>query len=66
LQLARRNNETSSTGNYSHAFVKINKLLFDQNTEIAQDAAKSTVKNTEFALQQFKIDKTTQVMQAFF
>jgi hypothetical protein len=45
-----------------HAFIKINKVLYDQNVEINQNAAKSNVKNTEFALQQFKIDKTTQVM----
>lgn len=66
LQLARRDDKKLSNNDYSHAFIKINKVLFDQNTEINQDAAKSTVKNTEFALQQFKIDKATQVMQAFF
>jgi hypothetical protein len=42
------------------------RCFYDQNVEINQNAAKSNVKNTEFALQQFKIDKTTQVMQAFF
>lgn len=66
LQLARRDNEKLSGTDYSHAFIKINKVLYDQNVEINQNAAKSTVKNTEFALQQLKIDKTTQVMQAFF
>ena len=66
LQLARRDNEKLGGTDYSHAFIKINKVLYDQNVEINQNAAKSTVKNTEFALQQLKIDKTTQVMQAFF
>ena len=66
LQLARRDNEKLGHTDYSHAFIKINKVLYDQNVEINQNAAKSNVKNTEFALQQFKIDKTTQVMQAFF
>ncbi|CAC9639732.1 hypothetical protein [uncultured Gammaproteobacteria bacterium] len=66
LQLARRDNEKLGSTDYSHAFIKINKVLYDQNVEINQNAAKSTVKNTEFALQQLKIDKTTQVMQAFF
>ena len=66
LQLARRDDEKLGNNDYSHAFIKINKVLFNQDAEINQDAAKSTVKNTEFALQQFKIDKTTQVMQAFF
>ncbi|CAC9538913.1 hypothetical protein [uncultured Gammaproteobacteria bacterium] len=66
LQLARRDNEKLGGTDYSHAFIKINKVLYDQNVEINQNTAKSTVKNTEFALQQLKIDKTTQVMQAFF
>ncbi len=66
LQLARRDNKTSSTSNYSHGFVKINKVLFDQNMQITQDAAKSTLKNSKFTLQQLRDDKIIQVSQAFF
>jgi hypothetical protein len=44
LQLARRDNEKLGSTDYSHAFIKINKVLYDQNVEINQNAAKSTVK----------------------
>lgn len=66
LQLARRDNEILDDRNYSHAFVKINKVLFDQNIEIAQDVAKSALKNERFTLQQLRDEKIIQVMQAFF
>ncbi len=65
LQLARRANENSGTNN-SHAFVKINQVLFDQNTNIGQNTARSNLESTQFQLQQLKKDKTTQVMRAFF
>jgi hypothetical protein len=31
LQLARRDNEKLGHTDYSHAFIKINKVLYDQN-----------------------------------
>jgi hypothetical protein len=39
LQLARRDNEKLGHTDYSHAFIKINKVLYDQNVEINQNAA---------------------------
>lgn len=66
LQLAKRDNEKLDDRDYSHAFVKINKVLFDQNIEIAQNATKNVLKNEKFTLQQLRDEKIIQVMQAFF
>lgn len=65
LQLARRADENSGTNN-SHAFIKINQVLFDQNTGIEQNTARNNLESTQFKLKQLKKDKTTQVMRAFF
>ncbi len=65
LQLAGRDNQISSN-NYSHGFVKINKLLFDQNTQIAQYAANNQLKSAKFTMKQIQDNKILQVMRAFF
>ena len=65
MQLARRAYDNTGVDN-SHAFIKINQVLFDQNTSINQSIAESDIQSTRFKLQQIKDNKTVELMRGFF
>ncbi len=65
LSLANRS-EYKSGENNSHAFVRLNKVLYDQNIEINKNSKLDDIESQSLSFVKLKQEKTIEVMQKFF